>query len=132
MKKKFYAHCWGIVIAIPLALAMNTGVAAPPEHANRGAAPPRPHLLPEVVQMRTEVSPEGKSAQKHPQKNGARADRGLRSSNPGLTRNSIVVVPGEFTRPLEVRTVPQGKPDNPGKPTNPGKPDNPGNGKGPR
>lgn len=123
----------GAVMALFLLLASGPGIAGPGEKGKQKVAPPkRANAMPEVVVLREHVHPQGESVQskkirgakKHPGKKGFRSERGLRSDRPQMTRNRIVVVPGEFSQIVEVRAVPpgKGKPDK-GKPGK-GKPDN--------
>ena len=125
----------GAVMALFILLASGPGIAGPAEKGKQKiAAPKRPNTMPEVVLLRDQVRPHGESVQskkirgakKHPGKKKFRSERGLRSDRPQLTRNRIVVVPGEFSQIVEVRAVPPGK----GKPEK-GKPDQerPGTGK---
>jgi hypothetical protein len=129
MKMNCRYFCLGSVVALSLLLAAGAGVAGPDKDKEKGkqkiSAPARSNAMPEVVLLRGQVYPHGESVQskrmrgpkKHAGKKGFRTERGLRANRPQLTRDRIVVVPGEFTQFVEVRAVPpgKGKPDK-GKP----------------
>lgn len=107
----------GSVVALSLLLAAGPGVASPDKGKQKVAAPERPKAMSEVVLMREQVRPLGESiqskkirgAEKHPGKKEFRAAHGLRAERPALSRNSIVVVPGEFGPTVKERVVPPGK-----------------------
>lgn len=127
------------VVALALLLAAGPGVAGPDKMKKKAAAPERPKTMREIVLMREQVRPLGESiqskkirgAKKHPGKEGFRTERGLRAERPALSRNSIVVVPGEFGPIVKERVVPPGKGKPPVAKGNPkaGKGEPKGNGK---
>lgn len=117
MKMKTRYFPLGSVVALLLLFAAGPGVASPDKVKQKVSAPERPKAMPEVVLMREQVRPLGESiqskkirgAEKHPGKQGFRAAHGLRAERPALSRNSIVVVPGEFGPIVKERVVPPGK-----------------------
>lgn len=112
--KKGSCFSLGTMVVLLLLFAAGPGVAGPDQPKQKVSAPERPKAMREVVLMRDQVRPLGESVQskkirqakQRPAKKEFRAERGLRAERPGLSSNSIVVVPGEFSHIVKERAVP--------------------------